>query len=614
MAQGNSQANDSQADELRSKFSSAYSYLSTCTDYMSKESSDIFAMLSSESLAEDTRLMKSDILAELGFGQLFVQMWRKIPNKNSLQRMQRLSMVRAYWNYTDLSEKLCLELGKAGALDLLLQDLHDLKGSKATQTNDQINSNLTILYNCAHLCDEDRCIFRRFSSKENRNAVEILYDFLNDPNLVNKTLSLLTLSYIVAENENEKLATTGTGGCLSFLVSLLEESIKYANHRATSVIFSTEELLAGLNQLAENDANKVKIVEEGVIPILAKILKDKYNEKEQELAARAFWRLAFVACNREVICKSEDAITALQELKTCASASVRESCSGALWELFEGQVEDTSIEQNDTIKESADDVALHTPHVMISYQWDSQEQMIKVKERLTSAGYNIWMDVDKMEGNILSTMADAVENAEVVLVALSRKYKESTNCRTEASYAYKLKKPIVPLLVEPDYDPDGWLGALAGMLLYYRAHSDEALNTDLNSLVKELGNKDTKAKPKQITSNGTSKPQITSNGQQISSASNGQQTPSARPPTKTPKESEIASWSKDQVQSWLDDKDLEAVKIQVASYCDGKHLLQMYWQFRRSPSFFETGLKNDLNLDFHSIIKFITALDDLFTS
>ena len=39
---------------------------------------------------------------------------------------------------------------------------------------------------------------------------------------------------------------------------------------------------------------------------------------------------------------------------------------------------------------------LHDPHVMISYQWDSQEQMIAVKEMLIAEGYNVWMDVDKM--------------------------------------------------------------------------------------------------------------------------------------------------------------------------------------------------------------------------
>ena len=73
------------------------------------------------------------------------------------------------------------------------------------------------------------------------------------------------------------------------------------------------------------------------------------------------------------------------------------------------------------------------------------------------------------------------------------------------------------------------------------------------------------------------------------------------------------SWSKEEVQSWLDDNNLEDVKIQISSYCDGRHLYQMYRQLQRSPTFFETGLRNDLHLDFHAIIKFLTALEELFS-
>jgi len=36
----------------------------------------------------------------------------------------------------------------------------------------------------------------------------------------------------------------------------------------------------------------------------------------------------------------------------------------------------------------------------------------------------------KLAGSILEAMAKAVENAEVVIVCLTQKYKESPNCRT----------------------------------------------------------------------------------------------------------------------------------------------------------------------------------------
>ena len=36
------------------------------------------------------------------------------------------------------------------------------------------------------------------------------------------------------------------------------------------------------------------------------------------------------------------------------------------------------------------------PHVMISYQWDAQKVMSKVKDSLVQAGYKVWMDVEHM--------------------------------------------------------------------------------------------------------------------------------------------------------------------------------------------------------------------------
>ena len=48
---------------------------------------------------------------------------------------------------------------------------------------------------------------------------------------------------------------------------------------------------------------------------------------------------------------------------------------------------------------------------------------------------------------------------------------------------------MVPLLVEDEYDPDGWLGALCGMLLYHKMDSKKELDKELPLLIKELGDK-----------------------------------------------------------------------------------------------------------------------------
>jgi len=52
-----------------------------------------------------------------------------------------------------------------------------------------------------------------------------------------------------------------------------------------------------------------------------------------------------------------------------------------------------------------------------------------VNDKLRSAGFNVWIDVDEMRGSTLESMASAVEHCTVFLMAISRKYFESPNCR-----------------------------------------------------------------------------------------------------------------------------------------------------------------------------------------
>lgn len=41
-------------------------------------------------------------------------------------------------------------------------------------------------------------------------------------------------------------------------------------------------------------------------------------------------------------------------------------------------------------------------------------------------------------------------------MCMTEKYKMSPYCRAEADYAFKLRKPIVPLMMQANWKPDGW--------------------------------------------------------------------------------------------------------------------------------------------------------------
>lgn len=49
---------------------------------------------------------------------------------------------------------------------------------------------------------------------------------------------------------------------------------------------------------------------------------------------------------------------------------------------------------------------------------------------MQAENYKVWIDYEQMGGSTLQAMAEAVENAAVVLLCMSEKYKQSPNCRT----------------------------------------------------------------------------------------------------------------------------------------------------------------------------------------
>ena len=95
------------------------------------------------------------------------------------------------------------------------------------------------------------------------------------------------------------------------------------------------------------------------------------------------------------------------------------------------------------------------PHVMASYNWDHQDVILRVVASLQDRGYLVWVDTEQMKGATVDTMALAVEGSEVVLIGVSRAYKESSNCRMEAQYALQKKKPLIPLMLTHGYEADG---------------------------------------------------------------------------------------------------------------------------------------------------------------
>eukprot|EP01052_Picozoa_sp_SAG31_P033152 SAG31_NODE_3711_length_3960_cov_5.475265_5_plen_482_part_01 len=108
-----------------------------------------------------------------------------------------------------------------------------------------------------------------------------------------------------------------------------------------------------------------------------------------------------------------------------------------------------------------------TAHIMVSYCWNEQDIVTRIARNLQRRGYKVWLDIDQMKGSTLMSMSQAIDDAGMMLYCVSLRYKESVNCRMEAMYAHQSQLDMVPLMMQKDYTPKGWLGMLVGTRLWY---------------------------------------------------------------------------------------------------------------------------------------------------
>ena len=350
--------------------------------------------------------------------------------------------------------------------------------------------------------------------------------------------------------------------------------------------YSAKELAEGLSHLAINDNNKKILGQNGAIRALTAILQTSNDDEERASGARGLWMLAFDDTNKEVIRQQEGALDTLRALHHSANPEVQKAAAGALWEI-EGKKARNNAEKT---KETTGN------HVMISYQWDAQEVLVEVKNKLQARGYRVWMDLEQMGGSTLEAMAKAVENAAVVLVCVSQRYKESPNCRSEAEYAYQLRKDIIPLMMQRNYQADGWLGMLVGTKLWIGFQGKQVVDSGVGKLIKELGRR--------------GKDLDTTDGPNEAVIRPSEASVVAAPPPRSV--TNVSSWTSQDVKKWLTEIGLEQVCKEDNSEFNGQTLIDLQELRGECPEYFYKCLEHTLNLKnmFH-LLKFRKELDKL---
>ncbi|KAF6039147.1 hypothetical protein EB796_002545 [Bugula neritina] len=146
-----------------------------------------------------------------------------------------------------------------------------------------------------------------------------------------KTSCLLIIAYLIDEGDSKDVMKI-TDNELSFLIREVRLSMEPERKSG----YHPEELIEGLTRIAGIDHNKLKVIEQGALPLLVRSLDaDKYNADHQAAAAKAIWNLAFTDESRQKIIEEEGCLEALHKLQNSENRKVKNAVGGALWQIEE---------------------------------------------------------------------------------------------------------------------------------------------------------------------------------------------------------------------------------------------------------------------------------------
>jgi hypothetical protein len=214
-------------------------------------------------------------------------------------------------------------------------------------------------------------------------------------------------------------------------------------------------------------------------------------------------------------------------------------------------------------------------------------------------------------------MSEAIENAKCVLMCVTEKYRMSVACQLEVKYAMKLKKIIVPCIMQKDYENvRGWLGMIIMDLIFIdftkyefeiaveKLLSQIKLRTDVKASVSVDDNLTKTEKPvKSETPLSLGAPVKSVPRQKSSRRSARKELVQEKSATK--------EWTECDVEKWFMKNDCAHLH-NILRPLNGKVLEQLNEMRIHTPEFFFRSLSDYDEVDIKSIALFSSLLKELY--
>jgi hypothetical protein len=203
------------------------------------------------------------------------------------------------------------------------------------------------------------------------------------------------------------------------------------------------------------------LIEQKALSLLVKcVVEPRFDPiKVQQAAVEILFALSFSHDACSVLKQDQNFMSHIRILVSNINSNksgLQRAAEGLLWKL---EQEEQAIAKPTILNSYKYDI-------MISYSHKDQELCLQIHEQLVKDGFHVWLDRDCLRGSTMVGMADAIENSEHVLICMSTTYKQSVYCQSEAHYAYERGCRLIPIIIESNYKPDGWLGIIVSGKIY----------------------------------------------------------------------------------------------------------------------------------------------------
>ncbi|XP_052794832.1 uncharacterized protein LOC128227924 isoform X2 [Mya arenaria] len=498
-----------------------------------------------------------------------------------------LTIREILWNFSDSSHRFSETISETSLFSKLVHDLQVIYEHEFDEMQEEGNpfafsSAVGILHNCARNPDVNDEKFRSVG------AVEALSPFLECKLVYVKMVTVLVLGNIVTEQEVSKLAMDVD--VIDFLLKAIGKAINARDRKEEG--FHLTELIDGLASMARSDENKNKIMaKEDIAAMTLKILNGKDSSESEILASvKLIWELSFLGAMKQKFIANKQLMSSIEKLQKSVNNDIK-LAAGTAHFVLRGKDQRLDLTQREESNSRRAPPIGGVPgaaskpagkHIMISYCWSDKEMVLRIYQALVAANLKIWIDVQEMHKymNVLEGMARAVEEASIILVCFSDKYKQSRNCRTEAEYLFAKQKEFIPLKMQRGYQADGWLGALIGVKLYIEFSNHYPFDQKL----RELSTNIVKLTKQQTEGDSPSPPPLTQSVRKRDSRQPSNQDPA------------VKDWSKTQVEKWTKENGMEGSSFKKVRQLSGRNLQYLHHVYGTSTETFYRWIETKLDL------------------